>query len=138
MAVTGLCGVNCRHSFGAGDGKNNPYEDKKITQADNHKVEEAQKKQRLYERRIRDSKRAIQNLQTAIDNCQDEKVKFELQNRLDRKASILTRQNKGYREFCKSNDLREQADRLKVAKWNRQEAIKAAQAAKRYADVNGA
>lgn len=57
-SVTGLCGVNCRHSFGAGDGKNNPYEDKKITQADNHKVEEAQKKQRLYERRIRDSKRA--------------------------------------------------------------------------------
>ena len=136
-SVTGLCGVNCRHSFGAGDGKNNPYEDKKITQADNHKVEEAQKKQRLYERRIRDSKRAIQNLQTAIDNCQDEKVKFELQNRLDRKASILTRQNKGYREFCKSNDLREQADRLKVAKWNRQEAIKAAQAAKRYIDARG-
>ena len=71
----GLCGWNCRHSFGSGDGVNNPYEDKKITLADNHKVEELQKKQRAQERRIRDTKRKIQNLQTAVDNCKEDVYK---------------------------------------------------------------
>ena len=33
--VTGLCGVNCRHSFGPGDGGKNPFSDKDIAYADN-------------------------------------------------------------------------------------------------------
>lgn len=128
----GLCGWNCRHSFGSGDGVNNPYEDKKITLADNHRVEELQKKQRTQERRIRDTKRKIQNLQTAVDNCKDDKARFELQNMLDRKAHALKLQNKRYSTFCEENDLREYAERLKVAQWDRKQAMKSAAAARRY------
>ena len=111
---------------------NNPYEDKKINFADNHKVEELQKKQRVQERRIRDTKRKIQNLQTAVDNCKDDKARFELQNMLDRKAHTLKLQNKRYSTFCEENDLREYAERLKVAQWDRKQAMKSAAAARRY------
>lgn len=131
----GLCGWNCRHSCGSGDGVNNPYEDKKITLADNHRVEELQKKQRAQELRIRDTKRKIQNLQTAVDNCKDDKARFELQNMLDRKAHTLKLQNKRYSAFCEENDLREYAERLKVAKWDRQQAMKTAGAARRYENI---
>lgn len=130
--ITGLCGVNCRHSFGPGDGVNNPFTDKDIAYADNYKIEKMQQRQRTLERRIRDSKRKVQNLQTAVDNCKDEKLKFELQQKLDRKSYTLSQQNKAYKQYCADNDLKEYETRLKVAKWNRQQAAKARGAARRY------
>lgn len=135
--VTGLCGVNCRHSFGPGDGVNNPFSDKDITYADNYKIEKMQQRQRTLERRIRDTKRKLQNMQTAIDNCKDEKLKFELQQKLDRKSYTLSQQNKAYQKYCKDNNLKEYAERLKVAKWDRQQAAKAAGAARRYQNAKG-
>lgn len=133
----GLCGWNCRHSFGPGDGINNPFSDKDIAFADNHKIEKLQQGQRTLERRIRDSKRKVQNLQTAVDNCKDEKLKFELQQKLDRKSYTLSQQNKAYKKYCKDNNLKEYAERLKVAKWDRQQAAKAAGAARRYQNAKG-
>ena len=135
--VTGLCGVNCRHSFGPGDGVNNPFADKDIAYSDNYKIEKMQQRQRTLERRIRDSKRKVQNLQTAVDNCKDEKLKFELQQKLDRKSYTLSQQNKAYKQYCKDNNLKEYAERLKVAKWDRQQAAKAAGAARRYQNAKG-
>lgn len=133
--VTGLCGVNCRHSFGTGDGENNPFE--QYDTEENRKAYEAQQRQRTLERRIRDSKRKVQNMQTAIDNCKDEKLKFELQQKLDRKSYTLSQQNKAYQKYCKDNNLKEYAERLKVAKWDRQQAAKAAGAARRYQNAKG-
>lgn len=133
--VTGLCGVNCRHSFGTGDGVNNPFE--QYDSEENRKVYEMQQRQRTLERRIRDSKRKVQNLQTAVDNCKDEKLKFELQRKLDRKSYTLSQQNKAYKKYCADNDLKEYETRLKVAKWNRQQAAKAAGAARRYQNAKG-
>ena len=135
--ITGLCGVNCRHSFGPGDGVNNPFTDKDIAYADNYKIEKMQQRQRTLERRIRDSKRKVQNLQTAVDNCKDEKLKFELQQKLDRKSYTLSKQNKAYKQYCKDNNLKEYAERLKVAKWDRKQAAKAAGAARRYQNAKG-
>ena len=135
--VTGLCGVNCRHSFGPGDGVNNPFADKDIAYSDNYKIEKMQQRQRTLERRIRDSKRKVQNLQTAVDNCKDEKLKFELQQKLDRKSYTLNKQNKAYKQYCEDNNLKEYAERLKVAKWDRQQAAKAAGAARRYQNAKG-
>lgn len=135
--VTGLCGVNCRHSFGPGDGVNNPFADKDIAYSDNYKIEKMQQRQRTLERRIRDSKRKVQNLQTAVDNCKDEKLKFELQQKLDRKSYTLSQQNKAYKQYCKDNGLKEYAERLKIAKWNRQQAAKAAGATRRYQNAKG-
>lgn len=133
----GLCGWNCRHSFGPGDGINNPFSEKDIAYADNYKIEKLQQRQRTLERRIRDSKRKVQNLQTAVDNCKDEKLKFELQQKLDRKSYTLSKQNKAYKQFCKDNNLKEYAERLRVARWDRQQAAKAAGAARRYQNAKG-
>lgn len=133
--ITGLCGVNCRHSFGTGDGENNPFE--QYDSEENQKVYKIQQRQRTLERRIRDSKRKVQGLQTAVDNCQDEKLKFELQQKLDRKSYTLSQQNKAYKQYCKDNNLKEYAERLKVAKWDRQQAAKAAGAARRYQNAKG-
>lgn len=131
----GLCGWNCRHSFGSGDGVNNPYKD--IQTADNYKVEQLEKRQRTLERRIRKTKREVMGMQEAVDKCKDEPAKFEMQLELDRKSYLLQRQNKAYNEFCKENDLRTQQERLQIARWNREQAAKARGAAKRYENAKG-
>lgn len=135
--ITGLSGVNCRHSLGSGDGENNPFE--QYDAEENRKMYEKQQRQRTLERRIRDSKRKVQNLQTAVDNCKckDEKLKFELQQKLDRKSYTLSKQNKAYKQYCEENGLKSYAERLKVARWDRQQVAKAAGAARRYQNAKG-
>ena len=136
--IEGLCGVNCRHSFGSGTGeaKDNPY--KEILTADNYKVEQAEKRQRDLERRIRKTKRAVMGLQEAVDGCKDEQAKFSLQQELDRKSYLLQRQNNAYNEYCKNNDLRPLADRIRIAQWGREQAARARGAARRYENAKGA
>lgn len=134
-SITGLSGVNCRHSFGTGDGENNPFE--QYDSEENRKAYKTQQRQRTLERRIRDSKRKVQNLQTAVDNCKDEKLKFELQQKLDRKSYTLSKQNKTYKQYCEENGLKSYVERLKVARWDRQQAAKAAGAARRYQNAKG-
>lgn len=131
----GLCGWNCRHSFGSGDGVNNPYKD--IQTADNYKVEQLEKRQRTLERRIRKAKREVMGMQEAVDKCKDESVKFDMKLDLDHKSYLLQRQNKAYNEFCKENDLRTQQERLQIARWNREQAARARGAARRYQNAKG-
>lgn len=131
----GLCGWNCRHSFGSGDGVNNPYKD--IQTADNYKVEQLEKRQRTLERRIRKTKREVMGLQEAVEKCQDKAAKFELQQALDRKSYLLSKQYKAYNEFCKENNLRTQSERLQIARWSREQAAKARGAARRYQNAKG-
>lgn len=126
----GLGGWNCRHSFGPGDGVNNPYKD--IQTADNERMEKLEQRQRALERRIRKTKQAVMGLQTAVENCKDDALRFELQAELDRKSYLLRKQNKAYNEYCKANELRPLADRLKIARWGREQAAKARGAARRY------
>lgn len=133
--ATGLSGINCRHSFGSGDGENNPFE--QYDSDENRKAYEQQQRQRTLERRIRDTKRNIQNMQTAIDNCKDERLRFELQQELDRKSYLLKKQNEAYRNYCKENNLKQYFERLQIAKWNREQAMKAAGAARRYQSAKG-
>ena len=136
--IEGLCGVNCRHSFGSGTGeaKDNPY--KELMTADNYRVEQAEKRQRELERRIRKTKRAVMGLQEAVDGCKDEQVKFSMQQELDRKSYLLQSQNKAYNEYCKDNNLQPLADRLRIAQWGREQAARARGAARRYENAKGA
>ena len=131
----GLCGWNCRHSFGSGDGENNPYAD--IQTEDNYRMEKLEQRQRALERRVRKTKREVMGLQEAVAKCQDDGAKAELQKSLDRKSYILSRQNKAYSDFCKQNDLRPLNERLQIAKWSREQAAKARGAAKRYQNAKG-
>ena len=131
----GLGGWNCRHSFGPGDGVNNPYKD--IQTADNERMEKLEQRQRALERRIRKTKQAVMGLQTAVENCKDDALRFELQAELDRMSYLLKKQNKAYNEYCKTNELRPLADRLKIARWGREQAAKARGAARRYENLKG-
>lgn len=127
----GLGGWNCRHSFGPGDGVNNPYKD--IETEDNVRLEKLEQRQRALERRIRKIKQMVMGLQTAVDTCKDDTLRMELQEELDQKSYLLQRQNRAYNDFCQSNGLRPLADRLRIAKWGREQAARARGAAKRYA-----
>lgn len=131
----GLCGWNCRHSFGSGDGENNPYKD--IQTSDSEKIEKLEQRQRALERRIRKTKRSVFGMQTAVEACQDPQAKAELQMQLDKKSFLLQRQNKAYNDFCKENELRPLADRLRIARWGREQATKARGAARRYQNAKG-
>ena len=131
----GLSGYNCRHSFGSGDGVNNPYKD--IQTADNYRIEKLEQRQRALERRVRKTKREVMGLQEAVEKCQDEAAKFELQQVLNKKSYLLQSQNKAYSEFCKENDLRPLNERLQIAKWSREQAAKARGAARRYQNAKG-
>lgn len=131
----GLSGWNCRHSFGSGDGVNNPCAD--IQTADNYRIEKLEQRQRALERRVRKTKREVMGLQEAVEKCKDEAAKFELQQTLDRKSYLLQRQNKAYSEFCKENDLRPLNERLQIARWQREQAAKTRGAARRYQNAKG-
>lgn len=135
--VEGLNGPNCRHSFGSGTGepRDNPY--KNIQTADNVRVEKLEQRQRALERRIRKTKREVMGMQEAVEKCEDDNLKFSLQQDLDRKSHLLSKQNKEYNDFCRENDLRTQPERLQIARWSRKEAAKAAGAARRYQNAKG-
>ena len=128
--VEGLCGANCRHSFGPGDGVHNPFSG--ISKEDNYKAEQLQKKQRALERRIRNTKREVMTLKEAVDSAQDQKLKYELDVDYQKKSAILQRQNEAYNKFCGDNSLKKLSDRLQIAKWDRQQAAAARGAAQRY------
>lgn len=126
----GLCGWNCRHSFGSGDGENNPYTG--IETEESERIEKLEQRQRTLERRIRKTKRIVSGMQTAVESCKDPQAKAALQMDLDRKSYLLQRQNAAYNQFCDDNDLRPLADRLRIARWGREQAAKARGAARRY------
>ncbi len=119
----GLCGWNCRHSFGPGDPNHNPYKD--FDEEENKKVYDLSQKQRRAESRIRKTKSKLIGLREAIDNAQDEKVKEALQEEYNKEAATLTKYNAQYDKFCNDNNLRKLNDRISVAKWNRSESAKA-------------
>lgn len=137
VRLTGFAGQTAeRHSFGPYyEGQENPYKD--IQTADNIRMEKLEQCQRTLERRVRKTKREVMGLQEAVEKCQDEATKFEVQQALDQKSYLLSKQNRAYSEFCKENNLRPLNERLQIARWNREQAAKARGAARRYQNAKG-
>lgn len=128
--VQGICGANCRHSYGPGDGEFNPYD--QFDSEENQKAYEQQQRQRTLERRIRKTKREVMSLQTARDSASDEATRTIIEKEYQRKAAVLQRQNQEYNTFCDDNDLKKLNDRIAIAKWDRQIAAAARAAAKKW------
>lgn len=127
----GLCGWNCRHNFGPYfEGMDNPFE--QYDSEENKKQYELEQRQRLLERRIRDTKRKTMNWKAAMDAEEDPAKKAALEEKYQRSAALLQRQNQAYNEFCESTGQKKRSERLKIAKWDRSQAAKARAAAKRY------
>lgn len=128
--VDGLHGANCRHSFGPGDGINNPYEGT-IDTEENRKAYDLQQRQRTFERRIRKTKREVLTTREAMDAAETEETRAELAEEYAKKAKRLTKQNNVYNQFCTENDLTRRSDRVAIAKWDRKQAAAARAAARK-------
>ena len=126
----GLCGWNCRHSYGPGDPEHNPY--KEYDAEENKKAYDLSQKQRKIERTIRADKLKVKGLREAIDCAEDKTLKKELSEDYEKASARLSMHNAEYNHFCESNGLKRYDDRLSIAKWNRSEAMKAVHAAKYY------
>lgn len=128
--VQGINGANCSHSYGPGDGIHNPF--RGYDSEENKEAYEIRQRQRALERRIRSTKNEVKGYREAIDNASNPDVKSKLDEKYKHKAVLLEKQNKAYNDFCEENNLKRRADRLKIAKWNRAEAMRASGAARRY------
>lgn len=131
----GLCGYNCRHSFFPfmpDMDDINKFSDIVTDEEESKRKYDLAQKQRRMERGIRATKRKLMVHETAIEASRDEKAIFDLQLEYDKIAAKLKKQNKAYNEFCKENELQKEAERLHVAKWNREEAHKAVKGAGRH------
>lgn len=124
----GLCGWNCRHSFGPGDRRHNPYEN--FDAEENKKVYDLSQKQRAQESRIRRTKAKLVGLREAIDAATDEAAKATLEDEYTKTAKLLEKQNLGYNKFCDDNNLKRLADRIQIAQWARADARKSIIAAR--------
>lgn len=119
----GLCGWNCRHSFGPGNPDHNPYKD--FDSEENKAAYDLSQKQRQLERLIRKDKHGVLALHEAINGAEDENLKKKLEDDYTKAAQRLTKHNTMYNRFCKENGLKKLSDRINIAKWNRSEAAKA-------------
>lgn len=125
----GLCGWNCRHSFGPGDPNHNPYEN--FDSEENKRVYDLSQKQRTAESKIRRQKTKVLGLSEAINATTDEVAKATLQDEYGKEALKLQQYNAAYNKFCEDNDLKRLSDRISIAKWTRSEAAKATAAARK-------
>lgn len=132
----GIGGWGCRHSaFAWTEGMGNPFQ--QYDSEENKKRYELEQKQRQKERRIRDTKILLDTLDKAMKQTNDEKVKFELQQKYDKAAFKLRQYNREYREFCEENNLKPYHERLKTVEWDREQSHKALLAANRFKAVAG-
>ena len=141
--ITALHGVNCRHGHRPWakelkntwrdregnllDGNGNRLDDETVKK--NYQLSQ---KQRAMERSLRAWKRKLIEKQEQINNPRDDMDIGKLQQEYDRMAYQLTQKNKAYNDFCKSNDLQPQYDRIKVADFGREQTKQANQGARRY------
>lgn len=128
--IQGIHGANCRHSHGPGDGVHNPFEH--YDSEENRKMYELEQRQRELERRIRKTKRETMNWKKAADVETDPVRKAQIEEKYQQKAALLQKQNEAYNNFCKETGLKKQNDRIRIAKWDRKQAVQARAAAKRY------
>ena len=124
----GLSGWNCKHNFGPGDLRHNPY--KSYDAEENKKAYDLSQEQRKMERGIRHTKTRMTGLRQAAEGEGDPAVKARLTRAYERAAKRLALQNKAYTEFCEKNNLRPLSDRIQTAQWTRADAKAAILAAK--------
>lgn len=112
----GLCGWNCRHSFGPGTPGHNPYE--KIDSVENRDAYDLSQKQRALERKVRHLKAEVAGRGEALKDCPAD-AKDQYQQDYDKAVDKLKRATHKYNDFCAQNGLRRQYDRLENAQYTR-------------------
>jgi hypothetical protein len=103
-----------------------------LYQGENRKEYELQQRQRSMERRIRDSKRKCMGLKDGVDNATTDEAKASAETLYQKGAALLQKRNKAYNDFCEENGLKRKSERITIAQWDREQAAKARDEAKRY------
>lgn len=130
--VTGLCGANCRHSMSPYiEGMENPW--KEYDRKDNQKQYQIEQRQRTMENRIRKTKTRFVEWEEAAKKETDPTAKAKLQEKVDSTGALLKSQISAYYQYCEETGQKRRSERITVAVWNRNEAAKAREAAKRKA-----
>ena len=111
----------------------NPFD--QYDSEENRKQYELEQRQRTLERRIRDTKRQVMNLDTAKQVSRGS-LKELMEKDYQQKAALLQKQNKAYNDFCEATGQKKQSERISVAKWDRSQAARARAAAKRQQKRN--
>lgn len=124
----GLCGWNCRHSYGPGDPDHNPFKD--YDAEENKRAYDLSQKQRAAERKIRHQKTKVLGLHEAMDNASSNNDWLECKENYEKESALLKKHNSQYNRLCEDNNLKKLSERITVQKWNRSEASKATQAVK--------
>lgn len=112
--ITGLCGVNCRHTFHPFDPKHNSNPYKNYDNEENDQKYDLYQKQRAMERRIRDTKKRMYNIKHSIKVLHDENQIVAMKEELSEVNALFDRQFEEYESFCKQNGLHIDQERLYV------------------------
>lgn len=140
----GLCGYNCRHSFGAWDSRiGNPWRDKdgNLIDGAGNRIDSEESKQkyldsqrlRAIERNIRATKRQLVVKEQLMKGATEEELQ-RLQPEYDKLAYDLIQQNKKYNDFAKEHNLQPQYGRTKLADFGREQTKAANAGARRHKD----
>jgi len=117
----GLCGWNCRHSFGAGDGEHNPYSEENFDTAENKKQYDLSQKQRAIERNIRKRRRkmiATEELIRYFQKANNIVERDKMIAKYNKQADSLFNIYEKYNDFCSNNNLHPYYERLDVGHWD--------------------
>ena len=128
--AAGICGINCRHSYGPGDGKHNPFD--KISLEKNEVAYRLSQRQRALETRVRTTKNRLAGIQEGLYTAKDDATRAALNTDFERVSALLGRQNSAYSEFCRDNNLKTRYERMEAARWDRELARQVRAAEKRY------
>ena len=126
--ITGLCGVNCRHTFYPyWPGISKPaYSAEKLAEYENHRVEyegieytdyEASQIQRGMERSIRATRRELASTDAARKASEDEAVRKALNDDFTLFAKKLKEQEKRLKSFCRQTNRDYESDRVQVVAY---------------------
>lgn len=111
--ILGICGINCRHSFGLFYPGININTNEQLSDTKNAEIAELHKKQRSMESTTRNTKRRKYALEESGLEGK------ELKDKLSEVNNLLKRQNSRYKQFCEENKpkgIKPLYWRLKVAK----------------------
>lgn len=125
----GLCGWNCYHTFypffeGLSTRSFSPDPAKDVGK-DNDVLYAQQQKQRLYERRIRESKKECVTYSSAIDACTNAELKADLQREFTRASVKLKNREAKLKEFLSKTGRTRYNEREQVYGFNRSVSSKA-------------
>lgn len=116
--IEGLCGINCRHTimiYYPGVTRN-PF--KRYNRPANKRRYEISQKQRKMEREMRKTRRRKNVLEESKKNTDDSELKRQLNEEIQKEAERLRKQRAEYDSFVRENELKKNAIRTYVPKYD--------------------